>query len=110
MPPSSDDALVVPPGYRWQALIPWGTPLLAGAPEFAEDASNGAADQEKQVGFNHDGLHYFPLSPFGTQHGLLVVNHEYTDAAMIYSAAQGSAVTADDAGARRSRRRSPRMA
>jgi secreted PhoX family phosphatase len=100
IPASSDDSLVVPPGYTWEVLIPWGTPLFADAPEFAEDASNTAADQERQVGFNHDGMHYFPLGigPFGNRRALLVLNHEYTDANQIYTAAQGAAITPDATG------------
>jgi hypothetical protein len=100
VPVSSDDSFVVPPGYTAQILVPWGTPLFHGAPAFAEDASNTAADQEKQVGFNHDGMHYFPLGfgPFGNVRGLLALNHEYTDARQIYTAAQGSAITNDAAG------------
>ncbi|MCM2312683.1 MAG: DUF839 domain-containing protein, partial [Steroidobacteraceae bacterium] len=96
--PSSDDAIRLPAGYEYEILAPWGTPLLAGAPDFAEDASNTAADQAKQVGFNHDGTHYFPLPKFGNSRGLLVMNHEYTDANQIYSAQQGSAITPDAAG------------
>lgn len=96
--PSSDDTFVVPSGYKTQILAPWGTPLTTGAPTFQEDASNTAADQEKQVGFNHDGMHYFPLKPFGNTRGLLVVNHEYTDASQIYTAAQGSTIANDAAG------------
>ena len=98
VPVSTDDAVIVPPGYVYDVILPWGTPLLAGAPGFAEDASNTAADQAQQVGFNHDGMHYFPRSWFGSRRGLLVVNHEYTDDAMIYSAAQGSEITPDDVG------------
>ncbi|HEY6561790.1 MAG TPA: PhoX family phosphatase [Polyangiaceae bacterium] len=100
VPPSTEDTIVVPPGYTWDVLIPWGTPLFADSPAFAEDASNSAADQEKQVGFNHDGKHYFPLGfgAFGSRRGLLVVNHEYTDASQIYTAAQGAEITADPAG------------
>jgi secreted PhoX family phosphatase len=96
--PSTDDAVRLPEGYEWQLLAPWGTPLLPGAAAFAEDASNTAAEQALQVGFNHDGMHFFPLQPFGNSRGLLVVNHEYTDANQIYSAAQGSTITADAAG------------
>jgi secreted PhoX family phosphatase len=96
--PSADDAIRLPEGYSYEILAPWGTPLLAGAPEFLEDASNSAADQAMQVGFNHDGTHYFPLPKFGNSRGLLVMNHEYTDASQIYSATQGSAITADAAG------------
>lgn len=98
VPPSSDDTFVVPQGYVTQVLAPWGTPLLPGAAPFAEDASNSAADQAKQVGFNHDGMHYFPLPLLGNSRGLLVVNHEYTDANMIYSAQQGGMITPDEEG------------
>jgi hypothetical protein len=96
--PSTDDTVRVPDGYTWDVLAPWGTPLLPGAPAFAEDASNTATEQALQVGFNHDGMHYFPLPVFGDSRGLLVVNHEYTDASQIYSATQGSAITNDAAG------------
>jgi uncharacterized protein len=95
---SSDDTFAVPEGYTTQILAPWGTPLLPGAPNFAEDASNTAADQALQVGFNHDGMHYFPLPVFGNTRGLLAVNHEYTDANIIYSMAQGGTIGPDDAG------------
>jgi secreted PhoX family phosphatase len=50
VPPSSADTFVVPDGYAWAPLAPWGTPLLSGAPPFAEDASNTAAEQARQVG------------------------------------------------------------
>lgn len=98
VPASDADEFVVPRGYAWHVLAPWGTPLLPGARRFREDASNSASDQAKQVGFNHDGMHYFPLRRFGSSRGLLVMNHEYTDASQIYSAAQGSAITPDAAG------------
>jgi hypothetical protein len=96
--PSAEDAIRLPAGYTYDILAPWGTPLLAGAPAFAEDASNTAADQAMQVGFNHDGTHYFPLPKFGNSRGLLVMNHEYTDANQIYSAAQGATISNDAAG------------
>jgi secreted PhoX family phosphatase len=97
--PSTDDAVHVPPGYVAEVLIPWGTPLVGGV-AWQADGSNTAADQERQVGFNHDGIHYFPLDRGrrGSERGLLVLNHEYTDANQIYSAAQGSAITPDAAG------------
>jgi len=98
VPPSSADSLVVPPGYTWALLAPWGTPLFPETAPFAEDASNTAADQARQVGFNHDGMHFFPLDPDGNAFGLLVVNHEYTDASQIYTAAQGRRITPDAAG------------
>jgi secreted PhoX family phosphatase len=96
----SEDTLTVPEGYTWEVLVPWGTPLFEHSPAFREDASNTAADQELQVGFNHDGMHYFPSlpGPAGNRRGLLVLNHEYTDANQIYTAVEGSAITADAAG------------
>jgi len=100
VPTSTADDVLVPPGYVAEVLIPWGTPLFGGVAPFAEDASNTAQDQEGQVGFNHDGMHYFPLQggARGNRRGLLVVNHEYTDANQIYTAAEGAAITPDDAG------------
>ena len=97
---STDDMVHVPEGYRVDAIIPWGTPLFDDSPFWKPDASNTAADQAKQVGFNHDGLHYFPFGQgsAGSGHGLLVLNHEYTDANQIYTAAQGPAISPDAAG------------
>lgn len=97
---STDDKVHVPEGYVVNSFIPWGTPLFADSPAWMPDASNTAADQAKQVGFNHDGLHFFPFGQgsAGSGHGLLVLNHEYTDANQIYTAAQGTAITPDAAG------------
>lgn len=98
VPPSSADTFVVPQGYVAKVIIPWGTPILAGAPNFQEDGSNTAADQEKQVGFNHDGMEFFRFPTNPNRRGLLVLNHEYTDATQIYTAAQGTTITNDAAG------------
>lgn len=98
---SDADEFIVPKGYVAEVLIPWGTPLFRNGPAFQEDASNTSQEQEQQVGFNHDGMHFFP---FGlgwwksSQRGLLVVNHEYTDANQIYTAADGKVITPDAAG------------
>jgi secreted PhoX family phosphatase len=68
-------------------LIPWGTPISSDGPEWRKDASNSAAEQEQQIGMNHDGMHFFPLGagPRGNARGLLVLNHEYIDRDLIYS-------------------------
>ncbi|MEO3782696.1 PhoX family phosphatase [Actinocorallia sp. B10E7] len=81
VPAGKDDAIVVPEGYSAQVLIPWGTPLLSGGPAFKKDASNTAAEQERQIGAHHDGMHLFPLSK---DSGLLAVNHEYVDTMGLY--------------------------
>lgn len=98
VPTTDADTVVVPAGYRWQVLIPWGTPLFADSAPFREDASNTAAEQQRQVGFNHDGMHFFPDGRNPSSGGVLVLNHEYTDANIIYTAAQGLAITPDAAG------------
>lgn len=88
---STGDAIVVPPGYTATAFLPWGTPLSDTAPAFAADASNSAADQEQQVGDNHDGMAFFAFNAaanaFGdrSDEGLLVFNHEYINPEYFYA-------------------------
>jgi hypothetical protein len=75
------DKVSVPAGYKAEILISWGDPILAGAPPFAYDASQTAADQEKQFGTHNDGMHYFPFpgpAGFSSERGILCVNDEYT--------------------------------
>jgi len=89
VPASSEDALVVPPGYRVQVLFAWGDPIGSrqGSPAFRWDASNSAAEQELQAGMHHDAIEYFPLPAWGspgTAQGLLAINHEYTDDGLLH--------------------------
>lgn len=86
VPASKADAFLVPDGYVAEVLIPWGTPLSSDGPAWKKDASNTAAEQDLQVGMHHDGVHYFPLGhgQAGNSRGLLVLNHEYVDRAMLY--------------------------
>ena len=86
VPASLRDAVVLPPGYEWQLLYPWGTPTgMAGQPmpAFAPDGSNSADEQALQAGMHHDGMHFFPLS--APDRALLVMNHEYTDEQLLHS-------------------------
>jgi len=85
VPVSAEDRVVVPAGYSAEVLYSWGDPISDG-PAFRTDAGNTAADQERQAGMHHDGIHFFPL-PAGSQsstHGLLAVNHEYTDDGLLH--------------------------
>ncbi len=85
IPPSTSDEVVVPPGYRAVPFIPWGTPITGSFPAFrpgpAGAGGNSADEQAQQVGMHHDGMTYFPVRPAaaGNRHGVLVLNHEYTD-------------------------------
>jgi len=81
IPVSTEDTVVVPPGYTAQVLIAWGDPVSKG-PEFKQDASNSAADQALQWGMHNDGLVYFPIN--GSRRGLLVENNEYDDEGLLF--------------------------
>jgi len=85
IPISMQDTVVVPEGYRADVLYAWGDPVSDG-PAFAQDASNTAEQQEQQAGMHHDGMHYFQLESGrdASRHGLLVLNHEYTDDGLLH--------------------------
>lgn len=85
VPTSEADTVVVPDGYRVDVLVPWGTPL-DGSGAFAQDASG--ADQARQVGSHHDGMHFFPLRGSSSD-GLLVVNHEYVEPRFLHASYTG---------------------
>ncbi|MGV9798375.1 PhoX family protein [Mycobacterium sp. NPDC003449] len=73
--PNTEDAVVIPGGYRQQVVIAWGDPVLPDAPAF--DLAKQTADaQRKQFGFNND---FAALMPVPGQDGrfLLVTNFEY---------------------------------
>ncbi|WP_339463161.1 PhoX family protein [Pseudomonas sp. EA_105y_Pfl2_R69] len=85
---SRADSITVPAGYRATTFIPWGTPITGGYPAYLEDGSNSAQDQAEQLGMHHDGMHFFPIDAQrggkSSDHGLLVLNHEYIDAQLLH--------------------------
>lgn len=74
-----DDTLSVSPGYKAETLIGWGDPIFDGLAPF-DPSKQSEAEQLKRFGYNNDYIGYVPLPPgsASSDHGLLVVNHEYT--------------------------------
>ena len=72
-------------GYDADVLIRWGDPVLAGAPAFDPmQADRRRAAQ--QFGYNSDFIGYFPMPGAAnpSHHGLLAVNHEYTNEELMF--------------------------
>jgi secreted PhoX family phosphatase len=79
--PSSDTHHVAE-GYDADVLIRWGDAVLPDAPAFAPGTPDAAA-QARQFGYNNDFLGFIPLDG-RSDHGLLVVNHEYTNSELMF--------------------------
>jgi secreted PhoX family phosphatase len=73
-------------GYDADVLIRWGDKVLSDAPPFSPRALTADA-QAKQFGYNNDFLGFVPLES-RADHGLLCVNHEYTNAELMFSGAK----------------------
>ncbi|CAO4143636.1 PhoX family protein [Methylorubrum extorquens] len=77
-----DEHLHVAEGYEAKPLLRWGDPLFPDAPAF-DPQKQSARAQERQFGYNNDFVGFIPLDAAG-QRGLLVVNHEYTNAELMF--------------------------
>lgn len=90
VPVGRADTIVVPEGYRVDTILKWGEPILGDYPPYLDGGLNTGAEQEQQIGMNHDGMHYFPLRPgtAGNIMGLLVMNHEYIEQAALHPEGQ----------------------
>lgn len=88
---STADAVLLPPGYTHDVLIRWGDSLFSSTPDIdATKLADGvllsaraAEQQTRQFGQNCDAIHFFPLDRRGDR-GVLCVNNEYTDDALMY--------------------------
>jgi secreted PhoX family phosphatase len=69
-------------GYDADILLRWGDPLFPDAPEF-DPTKQSAEAQAKQFGYNNDYVGFIPIEG-SAEHGLLVVNHEYTNPHLMF--------------------------
>jgi secreted PhoX family phosphatase len=87
--PSKADAVIVPDGYRADVVIRWGDSLFADGATFDAAAvahgsllrAEAVAAQERQFGYNCDGIGLFSL---GAARQLLCVNHEFPMPALMF--------------------------
>ncbi len=76
---TTGDETLVANGYTVTPLQRWGDPIFPDSPAF-DPANQSAAAQAMQAGYNCDWIGFLslPMGSKATDHGLLVINHEYT--------------------------------
>jgi hypothetical protein len=77
-----DETHHVAEGYDANILLRWGDKVFVDSPDF-DPMNQTAASQEKLFGYNNDYIGFIPLDG-NPDHGLLVVNHEYTNAEIMF--------------------------
>ncbi len=73
-------------GYSARVLLKWGDPIIGQQGIAFDPQDQSAAAQERQFGYNNDFLAYmpFPLGTKSSDHGLLVANHEFPTAHLMF--------------------------
>ena len=84
VPHSKKDQVVVPEQYQVEAFLPVGMPLISGLSDWSDTQQRAGESFELRVGDNHDGLWFYGLKDGKldntvSDHGLLVINHEYVE-------------------------------
>lgn len=69
-------------GYNADILLRWGDAIFSDSPAF-DPTKQTAAAQGRQFGYNNDYVGFIPLEG-SAEHGLLVVNHEYTNPHLMF--------------------------
>ncbi len=77
-----DEKHHVAAGYDADILLRWGDKIFADAPNF-DPMKQTAEAQSRQFGYNNDYVGFIPLDGEADR-GLLVVNHEYTNAELMF--------------------------
>lgn len=77
-----DERHHVAEGYDADVLLRWGDALFPDSPEFDPTRQTPEA-QKRQFGYNNDYVGFIPLNG-SSEHGLLVVNHEYTNEHLMF--------------------------
>lgn len=77
-----DEKHHVAAGYDADVLLRWGDGIFADSPEF-DPRNQTPESQAKQFGYNNDYVGYIPIDG-SPEHGLLVVNHEYTNEHLMF--------------------------
>ncbi|HMF66997.1 MAG TPA: PhoX family phosphatase [Phyllobacterium sp.] len=77
-----DEKHHVASGYDADVLLRWGDGLFPDSPEF-DPLNQTPESQAKQFGYNNDYVGYIPLDG-SSEHGILVVNHEYTNEHLMF--------------------------
>ena len=103
--PSARDEILLPPGYTYDVVARWGDSLFSSVadldtsklPQGVLFEKSAAELQRSRFGQNCDAIHFFPLDGSG-QRGILCVNNEYTDDALMYPGHPGFAGAVSGAG------------
>ncbi len=94
VPSSTADVLVVPAGYTSAVLIGWGDPLRE-ADGAKDPLSLTPEEQERRFGYNNDYVAFLPMPGGDPDRGLLWVNHEYSEGAIMFPGYDAKTPTGD---------------
>jgi len=85
VPKNNDINHRITAGYNVQRVLSWGDALVDSISPFDPKTLDASA-QQKRFGYNNDYIAYMPLSEGekASQHGLLCVNHEYTNSYLMF--------------------------
>lgn len=92
IPLSTEDKIIVSPGYASEILIRWGDPLFLDPGTGFDFANKTAAQQARQFGYNNDYVGFIPLAE---NRALLIANHEYTNPELMFTGYSYDAPTKD---------------